>query len=69
MSWRNFLIIRIRGLLKITVKEQYLGRMAKVEEISNAIHYLASDQSSYMTGSILLLEAGLQFNNFFNFFL
>jgi 3alpha(or 20beta)-hydroxysteroid dehydrogenase len=37
-----------------------LGRVGQVEDISPAVVYLASDQSSYVTGIDILIEGGLE---------
>lgn len=39
--------------------ETALGRMATETEVANAAHFLASDASAGMTGSVLPIEAGL----------
>ena len=36
-----------------------LGRLAQAEEIVNAAVFLASDQSSYLTGSDLMADGGI----------
>ncbi len=36
-----------------------LGRLAKPEEVSNLVLFLASDQSSYITGQVISVCGGL----------
>lgn len=36
-----------------------LGRLAKVEDIANAIHFLASEQAAFVTGQTLTVDGGL----------
>ena len=35
------------------------ARFARPEEVANAILFLASDEASYITGSVLMVDAGL----------
>jgi len=40
------------------IKKTLLGRMAKPEEIANSILFLASEDASYLTGSIVFADGG-----------
>ena len=44
--------------IRTELEKIYLGRFAKPEEIANAIYFLASDEASYVNGSILTIDAG-----------
>ena len=49
---------RLTKPLQSTIKKVALGRIGKPEEIANAALFLASDESSFVTGSALMVDGG-----------
>ena len=41
------------------VEQTPLGRVAEPEEVAGAVRFLASDQASFITGEVLLVDGGL----------
>ncbi len=50
---------RNTGGLDDSIRRTPLGRTAQPEEISNGVVFLLSDESSYVTGSELVIDGGL----------
>ncbi len=59
-NWNDFVnqMGGLEGAWKKIAESTPLGRVAQPHEIANAILFLASDASSYMTGSELIIDGG-----------
>ena len=44
---------------EMCIRDRPLGRMGQPEVIANGILYLASDESSFVTGSELVIDGGM----------
>ena len=44
---------------RVAARQQPTGRIATPEEVANVVVFLASDESSYMTGSLVLVDGGI----------
>lgn len=50
--------IQIEGSLEVVATRVPLGRFGRIDEIAEAILFLVSDRSSYITGHALVIDGG-----------
>ncbi len=46
------------SIIRWTVRETPMGRLGKPEEVAQAALYFASDESSFVTGTTLVVDGG-----------
>jgi NAD(P)-dependent dehydrogenase (short-subunit alcohol dehydrogenase family) len=49
----------LKKLKELDAREHPLGRIGQPEEVANLVAYLCSDEASFITGSIQLIDGGL----------
>ncbi|ODN67442.1 Gluconate 5-dehydrogenase [Methylobrevis pamukkalensis] len=50
---------RLPGVVEAWLRDTPMGRLGEPDEVASAVHFLASDASSLMTGAIVVTDGGL----------